>query len=316
MKGLNLAALLALGCSTPVGGTTVEPFLQDSLEDHIAVRDLSIRSDGRELYFSSQSFFGEISSILYMVRDEDGGWSDPQMAAFSGDYNDLEPFLSPDGLRLYFASNRPREDGQAGDYDIWYVERDDFDGAWSPPVNMGQPVNSEANEFYPAITAGEEFFFTSDREGSLGKDDIFHYSADGDEPLPLGKAVNSDGYEFNAFVAPDGSFLIYTAYNREGGYGSGDLYISHRQEDGSWGESLNLGPEINSPRMDYCPFVDANGTLYFTSKRIAFSEAPYGFRETEAFLDAAGQYANGQSRLYRMKEFESTTQQEQKGNNQ
>ncbi|MEX0324714.1 MAG: TolB family protein [Puniceicoccaceae bacterium] len=301
MDGLKLASLLVLGGCILQGSTAVEPFLEDYLQEHVAVRDLTIRSDGEELYFSSQSLFGELSAILSMVREEDGQWSEPQLAPFSGSYNDLEPFLSPDGLRLYFASNRPREGNDGEDYDIWYVERESLAGDWSRPVNPGAPVNSGANEFYPAITEDGDYFFTSDREGSLGKDDIFHWRTGGtDEPSALGTAVNSDGYEFNAFVAPDGSFLIYTAYNRPGGHGSGDLYISYRQEDGSWGASENLGPEINSSRMDYCPFVDAEGFLYFTSKRIAFPEAPFGIRSTKSLTDLTSQHANGQSRLYKV----------------
>ncbi|WP_321538323.1 hypothetical protein [Flavobacterium piscinae] len=46
------------------------------------------------------------------------------MVSFTGKYKDLEPFLSTDGLKLYFASNRPlTESGEPKDFDIWYVER-------------------------------------------------------------------------------------------------------------------------------------------------------------------------------------------------
>ena len=82
--------------------------------------------------------------------------------------------------------------------------------------------------------------------------------------------------------------------------GSGDLYISWKQADGSWGKSQNLGPEVNSSRMDYCPFVDADGVLYFTSKRIAFPDAPFGIRSTQAMVELTSQFANGQSRLFRV----------------
>jgi hypothetical protein len=226
------------------------------------------------------------------------------MAGFSGDYRDLEPFLSPDGLRLYFASNRPVEDGgPAKDFDIWYVERERMDGAWGDPVNLGPPVNTAGNEFYPAVTANGDLFFTSDGEGSKGQDDIFFCrSQEGGyaQPVSLGEAINTEGYEFNAWVSADGAMLIYTAYNRDGGLGSGDLYISRKGADGHWQPSENLGPGVNSDRMDYCPFVDATGILYFTSKRVAFPAEPFGFGTVADLLEATTQTANGQSRLYRV----------------
>ena len=52
------------------------------------------------------------------------------------------------------------------------------------------------------------------------------------------------------------------------GFGSGDLYISYRISDNVWTKAKNLGAEINSDKMDYCPYVDTKtNTLYFTSKR-------------------------------------------------
>jgi hypothetical protein len=305
MKGwIQGSLLLVASFGTALHGEIVEAFLPQLPGNPVAVRDLTIRHDGKELYLTSQSLFGEISAIMRMELEGDQ-WEQTGLASFSGNYKDLEPFLSPDGRRLYFASDRPRGDSleAAPDYDIWYVERDGLEDAWGEPVNLGAPVNTDGNEFYPAVTSGGDLYFTSDRPGTKGKDDIFH-AKKGEQgyadPVSLGEAINSEGYEFNAFVAPDGSYLIYTAYNRADGLGSGDLYISHRQADGGWSDAQNLGPEINSNRMDYCPFVDGAGTLYFTSKRIAFPEAPFGFETAEAVVETTSQHANGQSRLFRI----------------
>ena len=90
--------LMAVALAQAAG---VEPFLEDLLDNHVAVRDLAIRQDGGELYTSSQSLFGEVSGIIRLERDDDG-WNEPGLVAFSGDYRDLEPFLSPDGLRMFF----------------------------------------------------------------------------------------------------------------------------------------------------------------------------------------------------------------------
>jgi Tol biopolymer transport system component len=278
-----------------------KPYLKDLLDEHISVRDLSIRFDGNEAYFSSQSLYAEVSAIL-RISKVDGEWQSPELASFSGMYMDLEPFLAPDGLRLYFASNRPNA-GSAEEkhYDIWYVERDNLDDGWSEPVNLGSPVNTSGNEFYPAVTRSGDLYFTSDGEGTKGKDDIFFSAFQGGQftkPESLSDAVNSEGYEFNAFVDPDGSYLLYTAYARDDGLGSGDLYISRRDDNGNWSPASNLGESINSSRMDFCPFVDTKGNLYFTSKRIDFPEVPYPVTSIKDWLDLVNQQKNGQSRLY------------------
>jgi len=230
------------------------------------------------------------------------GWKDAQIASFSGKYTDLEPFLANDGLRLYFASDRPKKQNKSDDldFDIWYVERESMDAPWSEPVNMGAPINTEHNEFYPSLSSSGNLYFTTDRPGTLGKDDIlFSALVDGLylEPMPLDSAINSAGYEFNAFVAPDESYLIYTAYSRPDGQGSGDLYISYRDVTGKWSPAKNLGADINSPKMDYCPFV-LNGSLYFTSRRSDIQVAGSGFTELDDLLAELNKHDNGQSRLY------------------
>ena len=140
----------------------------------------------------------------------------------------------------------------------------------------------------------------------MGKDDIFFSRLEGDlyaDPVPLGEAINSTGYEFNAYIDPEESCLIFSGYNRPDGMGSADLYISYRQEDGGWSTAKNLGPGINSDKMDYCPFLDvSSGTLYFTSKRSELPVEPFNLRSADDLLRVTGQPANGQSRIYRVKE--------------
>ena len=65
-------------------------------------------------------------------------------------YADLDPFIAPDGLSLYFDSTRP---GGLGGEDIWVTTRASVSDAWGPPVHLGAPVNSGYREGYPSITA-------------------------------------------------------------------------------------------------------------------------------------------------------------------
>lgn len=305
MKILLVSITLFTFSFKTVTAQTVKPFLAEIISQYPSVRDVAISANGSEVYFSVQGYQGELSTIV-TVNSSNGKYSKPQVASFSGKYHDLEPFLSPDGLRLYFSSDRPLDNTskELKDYDIWYVERKSVKDDWSIAINLGAPVNTKDNEFYPSITLSNNLYFTCDGMMSKGKDDVFmseYKNGKYESPVSLNDSINSIGYEFNAFVAPNESFMIYTCYNREGGFGSGDLYISFKNKDNQWIKAQNIGKSINSNGMDYCPFVDLkNGTMYFTSKRNAV-EKQFDKKQTlEEVLKEMNVYENGLSRLYQV----------------
>lgn len=274
----------------------------DILKKYQNVRDFTISKTQDEIYFTIQNP-SEERAVIAVIKKKKKRWSKPEMTTFSGNYRNLEPFLTQDGLRLYFASNRPIDDKttNAKDYDIWYVERKDIKSDWSKPINVGAPVNSDKDEFYPCVSANGNLYFTSDAIKTLGKDDILVCKWDGKqytEPENLGMNINSTGYEFNAFVSPNEEFIIYTCYGRPDGLGSGDLYISYKNNKGNWDTAKNLGETINSKQMDYCPFYDTTTqTLYLTSKRIIVIDKT--FTNLKEFETEISNYENGFSRIYK-----------------
>lgn len=281
----------------------VEPYLADLFSQFPNVRDIAISSEGDEIYFSVQSYVDEVSFIAFSKKLNDS-WMEPEIVNFSGKYFDIEPFLAHDGLKLYFASNRPlkESEGEPKDFDIWYVERNDNGSDWSNPINVGAPINSDSDEFYPSIAYNNNFYFTCNERSTKGKDDIFVSYWKGDkylEPVSLSDSINTDGYEFNAFIAPDDSYIIFTAYQRKDGFGSGDLYISYKISDSTWTKAKNLGHEINSDKMDYCPFVDVNNNLYYTSKRSSVNNPVKTLSSMRNFFNELNRYDNGLSRIYK-----------------
>ena len=266
------------------------------------IRDLTISANQDEVYFSIQNT-SEDRAVIAVMKKKNNIWQKPEITSFSGKFRNIEPFLSSDGLRLYFASNRPleNEDITPKDYDIWYVQRKNINSDWSEPINIGAPVNSKNDEFYPCVTLSENLYFTSDAVKSHGKDDILISKCDGKqylEPENLGLKVNSAGYEFNAFVSPNETFIIYTCYGKEDGFGSGDLYISYKDKNENWDYPKNLGIDVNSKQMDYCPFYDTSTQiLYFTSKRVEPSQKE--FKSLTEFETEITKYENGLSRIYK-----------------
>ena len=268
------------------------------------VRDFSMNNNGDEFYFTVESYTKEYSFIAFSKKINNI-WTKPKTVSFSGQYKDLEPFLSPDGLKLFFASNRKNNTSEAikKDIDIWYVTRNTLADEWSKPINVGPIINTLADEFYPSVTNSGDLFFTASYENSKGKEDIYvsrfvnnKYTT----PVSLSNNINSEKYEFNAFVAPDESFIIFTSYGREDDLGRGDLYISKKDNNNNWLPAKNLGKEINSKKLDYCPFVNTTtNTLYFTTNK---SVIPKSFktrktlRETINFINSN---PNGLSRIYK-----------------
>ncbi len=261
-------------------------------------RDGCFTPDGTEFYYSIWT--GTYGTIV-STRLQDSRWSPPEVVPFSGRYSDLEAAISPDGTKLYFASNRPlTEGGQPKDYDIWYVERRGY--GWSEPVNVGAPVNTERDEFFPSVTRRGDLYVTAEFEGTLGGEDIFTFERREDgfgPPSNLGPGVNSVKGEFNAFIDPDERFILFSSFGRSDQVGGGDLYISERQSDGTWGTARILGPEVNSKSLDYCPWVSPDGLwLLLSSRRPA--QAPYwtSRRSVDDIRADRSRAGNGQDDIY------------------
>jgi hypothetical protein len=233
--------------------------------------------DGKELIFSV--VYGEMKWALVMMREENGRWTRPEVAPFSGVYSDVDPFVSFDGNRIYYCSNRPLsgEGAPKGDFDIWYVER--METGWSAPVNMGAPVNSGEHEFYPCLTKSGTFYFQTRRQGGPGAPDIYMAElVDGvyKQATPLPETINSVDFEGDTFVAPDESYLIVSTVREDAvGGRAPDLYISFRNEDGTWTPLKNMGESVNSEGGENCQILSPCGKyLFFTGRRFGFTPSP------------------------------------------
>lgn len=231
-------------------------------------RDLAISPDGNEIFYTLSTLDNSFRSLVQIVQ-KNGKWQTPHIVSFSGKFNDLEPFFTPDGNRLYFSSDRPtNENDDNRDYNIWYVERNK--SGWTTPEQVGDVVNTDYDEFYPAVTKNGNLYFTAHYPGHKGGEDIYkseYKNGNYLPPHPLDSNINTKSYEFNAFVSPDEDIIIFSSYGREDGMGGGDLYISTKSNS-IWQKAVNLGPGINSSKLDYCPYLDIKrGNFYFTSKR-------------------------------------------------
>ena len=221
-------------------------------------------ADGQEFYYAVN--VNGRAEIRYTTLKK-GQWIPPQKLIYHHQYSYNDPFLSPDERRLYFISDQPLGGtGPKKDIDIWYSER--AGKAWSAPMHAGPTINSDSNEYYVSFTQTGALYFSSNVQAERKGDfDIYASSwVDGafQPPRRMSEAINTRAYEADVFVAYDESYLIFCS-ERSGGHGRGDLYISFRQEDGSWTEAKNMGKAINTANYEFCPFVTKDGKYFFYS---------------------------------------------------
>jgi len=234
----------------------------------------AVTPDGKTAFFTktgAATTGDPIQMICVVHSDGKGHWGKPEIAPFSSaKAHDLGPALKPDGSRLYFVSDREKQD-----LDIWYVDR--VGEGWSDAHLLPGPVNSTANEYGVSVAANGTLYFASSRKGGNGSFDLYRSKLEDGEYKTvenLGDAVNTKGPELQPAISPDESMLVFTAYGRDDEiigihktYAHGDLYVS-LQKDGVFGAARNCGAPVNSGGGESWPGFSSDGSrLFFTSDR-------------------------------------------------
>jgi Tol biopolymer transport system component len=225
--------------------------------------------DGRQLFFAV--FEHGRGYTMRVMENTVDGWTEERPAPFASDFSEVDLFITGDGLRCFFISKRPfrAEMERSRNYQIWVVYREKK--GWGSPRPLGPEVNTKDRQLFPTLSEDGTLILGSNRPGGHGGTDIYTAHPDGadfGQPVNLGAAINTAGDETDALIAPDGSFLVFTAVGRDDGFGDGDLYISFRDADGRWGVAENLGAPVNTPHSEFCPTLSPDGRyFFFTSNR-------------------------------------------------
>jgi len=187
------------------------------------------------------------------------------------------PIESRDGLALYMASGRP---GGLGGNDIWVATRFELDEPFGEAENLGEPVNSAANDFCPTPLNQNFLLFVSDRGGddSCGGGDIYivkRNPAKGwGEPVNLGCAdtgegPNTSGGEFGPSLVKtdEGVFLFFSS----NGSGNMDLFVSEFS-DGHFSPGVRID-ELSTDADDRMPNVSKDGReMVWSSNRATWGD--------------------------------------------
>ena len=133
----------SFGCALLAAGIVVpERFAEGVITTAAPEFAITFTPDGRTAYFNRASTDRRTLSIM-VSRLAGADWQQPLLAGFSGKHRDVDPFVTPDGNRLYFSSDRPTSPSDnEPDFNTWYM--DAKDGDWSEPRTFGEPLNSRA----------------------------------------------------------------------------------------------------------------------------------------------------------------------------
>ena len=133
----------------------------------------TLSADGNTLYFASNRPGGMGGMDIYKSIRSGSYWSVPENLGEKVNTagNEIFPFVNKEG-KLFFASN-----GWAGIGGLDIYQTSKMEDNWSTAENLGEPINSSKDDFgYSQLENGEEGYFTSNRSGGFGGDDIYYWS--------------------------------------------------------------------------------------------------------------------------------------------
>jgi Tol biopolymer transport system component len=255
-----------LGQKPPVNEPVLfAPGIVSNGRNHSSV---AISPDGKELYWSG------VKRKIWFTKLEGGRWTKPEVVSFCKEdsYEYDNPFITPDGNKIFFTSFRPGAVSQNKET-IWYAERSQ--SGWLDP----KPISSEVNEtpLHWSIStsdSGTLYFQFQDASGKSygGIGDIYYsklVNGEYKKPVSIGSAINTPATETCPHIAPDESYIVFTRFDETNVKNTG-IFISYKDKSGDWlpavmaeggtKEKGGLSPRI-SPDGKYMFYV--NGGMWW-----------------------------------------------------
>ena len=221
--------------------------------------------DLKEFYFRRRG--GEYeSNTLVVVKYIDNKWSESLVETKAG-----EPFISLDGKTMHLGKK--------------YRER--TSSGWSEKKSLGDPFNSFRIMRLTAASNGTYYFDEASESGPLRYSRLINGVHEKPKTLNIEDIGN---WNAHPYIAPDESYIIWDDQRESGGYGGADLYISFRQNDGSWGPSINLGDKINSEFEDAYGSITPDGKYFFFHRSAGNNKANIYWVDAKVILNLKDTY--------------------------
>jgi hypothetical protein len=228
--------------------------------------------DGKTMYFASIREDGMGNYDIYRSHFKNGEWSSAKglPAPINTERDEFDVFVTLDGKRLFFASNRDNQ-GEYWDCDIYVSFWDK--GEWEVPQIFHEKFCTPGKPDW-GIAIPRDFstvVFSSGREPAREKMvqifQSFRKNNDWTEPKPLPWPVNTGGWEATPYLTPDGKTLYLNSARGEENKKDVDIW-KFELVDGQWTNPHLMNGPFQSEKHDYDPCLFPDGSkFYFTSNR-------------------------------------------------
>lgn len=215
---------------------------------------------------------------IYISEYKEGKWLTPTPISsnINTSLNEGTATISGDGKTLVFTACNRRN--SYGGCDLYITSRNGNE--WEDPKNMGKLVNSHGWDSGPSLSVdGRTLYFSSRRETSLGKADIFiTYLKDNGywtKPVNAGPIINTKEEDVTPFIHANGKDL-YFASTGHVGMGGYDLFKAVRNSDSTFSKVENLGYPINTQQNEGAIFITSDYTKAYYEKVTKQGMASYG----------------------------------------
>jgi len=239
--------------------------------------NIAISPDGNEIFWTS-SFkasinAGSVGSFkIWSSSYKKGKWTLPKQVFFTKNETTTDdvPYFSPDGTVIFFMSRRATSAGGADETaeNYWYITKKG--GKWSTPVLLDVIINSFQIRWQISVSKNGTLYFGATKPDGMGGSDIYRsqfVNGKYTKPENLGSQINSQAEEGTPYIAPEENYIIFSKESRVDRNFKNGLYISFKNNDGSWTPPVYLGDEINNGGCA-SPFVSPDGKyLFFNSGR-------------------------------------------------
>jgi Tol biopolymer transport system component len=211
---------------------------------------ISFSPDLKEMYFGANNEDEE--THIYFSRLEENEWTPIVRVNFTPEEKDEEihPFVSPDGERVYFTPLIP----SSPDPKIWYVNR--LGNSWSNAMKLDSPINDDKVFYLNQGKNGGLYYF------NLSKFKTY-YASDQNGEFPEVQEVDIE-FGHHGFISPSQDYLVVTGRNKEDeNRKDNDIYVYFKGQDGIWTQPINLGDAVNSSFNEKSPSITPDGKYLF-----------------------------------------------------
>lgn len=214
--------------------------------------------DGKEFFFTRRPTMENIQEQrIWYAKEDNCVWTEPALAPFSYDCFELEPFISPNGLRLYYGTSRPLPG---------HTKISEIPGTWvvsKTETGWGTPEFFAPLMMFVGETEDRALYYTDLSIGgyiAVKRWDGTQYGAS----EKLDDNINYINSPAHPFIAPDERYILYDGEKN----GLREIYVSFKNNEGSWTRGVKLGNHVNTDYGEMCPNVSPDGKyLFFQSNR-------------------------------------------------